>query len=89
MKIYTIYHATGEHKFSEVQNQPRVLAGKVSAESINGACALSQNGYEPWNKENPCRSTGVGDVIVSGDEVVLVARLGFTKLDIIEFENKK
>lgn len=86
MKIYTIYHATGEHRFSEVEKQPRILAGKVSAHSINGAFASSQNlDFEPWNRENPCRSTSVGDVIVSGDEVVMVAGLGFKKMDIIEF----
>jgi len=77
MRQFKIYHATGTNRFQEVEKQPRVLAGTIEADSLQGAFVKTQNFNESWNKENPCRSTSVGDVIESDEGYFMVCGLGF------------
>lgn len=77
---YTIHHATGEYRFTETEAQERKIVGTVEAESLNGAYYKSQNLLDNWNKEEPCRSTSVGDVIQEDSKFFLVCGLGFKEI---------
>ena len=77
---YHIYHATGDKRFTEAEEQPRVYAGYVDAPSLEHAFTKSQNFEGIWNPTNPCRSTSVGDVIQDDDGFHMVCGLGFRKL---------
>lgn len=81
MTQFHIYHGTGINKFNEVEKQPRVYAGFVNANSIEEAFVNSQNIVNDWNPINPCRSTSVGDVIVSDEGFYMVLSIGFKLLD--------
>lgn len=92
MKQYHIYHCTQAGvRFTETENQPRIYAGFVEADSIEEAFQRSQNGGKynstnvsealPWNLNNPCRSTSVGDVIQSDEGFYMVCGIGFRLLD--------
>ena len=93
MTQFHIYHSTGKDKFQEVENQPRQYVGFVEADSIEEAFQRSQNGGKynstnvsealPWNLNNPCRSTSVGDVIQSDEGFYMVCGIGFKLLDVI------
>lgn len=80
MAQYHIYHATGEHRFQEVDRQARDYAGFVEASSLEEAFAKSQNLDEPWNPVFPCRSTSVGDVIQDDNGLHMVCNIGFKQL---------
>lgn len=82
MAQYHIYHSTGDNAFTEVEDQPREYAGYVEADGLEQAYQLSQNGDQPWNPTNPCRSTSVGDIIQSDDAFHMVCGVGFRTLEI-------
>lgn len=84
MEQYHIYHCTQAGvRFTETENQPRVYAGFVQADSLEEAYMLSQNqgDGDVWNAVNPCRSTSVGDVIQSDEGFYMVCGIGFRLLD--------
>lgn len=82
MKVYNIYHAIpGPDQFSETEDQQRLYAGHVVANSLQMAYELSQNMEAPWNYHNPCRSTSVGDVIEYDGQFHMVCNWGFRKLE--------
>ena len=83
MAQFHIYHSTGKDRFQEVENQPRIYAGFVQADSLEEAYMLSQNQGDGdiWNATNPCRSTSVGDVIQSDEGFYMVCGIGFRLLD--------
>jgi len=90
MKQYHIFHAIADQfKFTETVYQPRIYVGFVQATSIEQAYFLSQNQEELWNKDfiphvwdkdAPCRSTSVGDVIQDDDKFFMVCGTGFKEL---------
>ena len=86
---YHIHHSTGEHRFEEVEIQPRENAGFVEAESLQEAFVKSQNDINPWNEVHPCRSTSVGDIIQEHDKFYMVCGIGFKLLGEEEFEPTK
>ena len=83
MAQFHIYHSTGEDRFQEVENQPRIYAGFVEANSLEKAFIQSQNDENVWNTANPCRSTSVGDVIESDEGFYMVCGMGFRLLDVM------
>ena len=85
MDTYTIYHSIGVDRFNDTIYQPRIVAGTVQAESLSEAFRKSQNLEGDWNKENPCRSTSVGDMIVVNGEYYVVIGMGFKKTDYVDF----
>lgn len=80
MKVFTIYHAVGPEKFIETEDQIRLYAGEVKANSFEMAYRLSQNMEWPWNVNNPCRSTSIGDIIQCDNEFQMVCSMGFKQL---------
>ena len=81
MKQYHIFHAISPLRFTETEVQPRVYAGFVYASSIDDAFFKSNNFDDaPWNEENPCRSTSVGDIIQDNDKFFMVCGIGFKEL---------
>lgn len=56
------------------------LAGEVEAADLEDAFAKTQNIDAPWNKEKPCRSVSVGDVLVVDNIVHAVGSFGFDDL---------
>ena len=79
---YKIYHSVGNGMFTEKLEQARQFVGTVNAESFEDAYMQSQNFQELWNKETPCRSTSVGDLIVCGEITQLVCGIGFREIKI-------
>lgn len=80
MNVYNIYHAAGQDKFQEIENQIRIYAGHVEANSLEMAYAKSQNIDIPWNHYSPCRSTSIGDIIEINGEYHMVCSFGFKLL---------
>jgi len=81
MKQYHIFHATSPLRFTETEIQPRKYVGFVYASSIDDAFFKSNNFDDrPWNEENPCRSTSIGDVIQDNDKFFMVCGIGFKEL---------
>ena len=78
--IYKIYHSTVESKFLAVKKQPRKYVGTVDAESLQDAYIKSNNTEVFWNKENPCGSTSVGDVIQRENTYFMVTGDGFEEI---------
>jgi len=62
--LFSVYLATEPNAFSETVCQPREFVGTVEAETVGVAYHKTQNLTETWNKEKPCRSVSVGDVLV-------------------------
>ena len=81
MAQYHIFHSVGPRMFSETVKQPREYVGFVEASSLEDAFAKSQNGDNPWNPYQPCRSTSVGDVIQDNSGFYMVLGLGFRHFD--------
>lgn len=79
MKTYHIFHAV-HPSFEEVVDQHRKYVGSVIAESLDEAYTKSQNFDRYWNREKPCRSTSIGDVIQEDDVDFMVAGIGFTMI---------
>jgi len=80
MTQFHIYHSIGINKFEEVENQPRVYAGFVEANSLEKAFEYAQNDHVDWCF-NETRSTSVGDVIQGDDGFYMVCGTGFKLLD--------
>jgi hypothetical protein len=86
---YHIFHAIGEHMFTETENQPVEYVGTVQADSLQGAFVASQNIDEAWNLDADVRSTSVGDVIQDDEYCYMVCGRGFRRLDKPEDDNVK
>jgi hypothetical protein len=84
---YHIFHATGEHMFTETENQPVEYVGTVQANSLEEAYLESQNTDECWNLHQDIRSTSVGDVIQDDEHCYMVCGIGFRLLDKPEDDN--
>lgn len=81
MSQYHIHLATDPKKmFQEIDRQPREYAGFVEANSLDEAFKNSQNLDESWNKQSPCRSTSVGDVIQNDVGFYMILGQGFKKI---------
>lgn len=83
-KIYSAKHAIRAYLDGDYTK-----AGEIECGNIDVAWALSQNTEDAWNKEAPCRSTSVGDIIefddVHGTNLYIVAPCGFDELDIEKY----
>jgi len=79
MAQFHIYHSTGKDRFQEVENQPRVYAGCVMADSLEKAFEYAQNDHVEWSF-NETRSTSVGDVIQADEGFFMVCGRGFKEL---------
>ena len=78
MKRFSIYLATGPKAFTETVCQPREFVGTIEAETVGVAYHKTQNLTETWNKEKPCRSVSIGDVIVDENyNKIMVIGVGF------------
>lgn len=84
----TVYHqmspnyrpyiqAFDRNRFSCVGILNTDLSGEDALEAVY---CKTQNISAPWNREKPCRSTSVGDVLEIGGEYFSVAPIGFTRL---------
>jgi len=70
------YKMVGEIEISHVSNEN-------VEDSLDMVYNYSQNIEDHWNKNKPCRSTSVGDVIETENEsLYVVASYGFDKLEI-------
>jgi hypothetical protein len=76
MKNAKIYHVT-DPEFVSLARQPRELVATIEASDLEDAYVKTQNLKEYWNKENPCRSTSIGDVIEIDDKYYMVKSIGF------------
>lgn len=84
MSKWTIYHTlTFDTSVSGIVNQERIAVGEVEADCISQAFRNFNNIEDTWNKENPCRSTSVGDAILDHETgiVLMVTSLGFLEID--------
>lgn len=80
-KNYKIYHKTSETNFD--------MVGEVEATTLQEAFQLSNNIFDNWNKEKPCRSTSIGDVIEVEGVSYEVQPIGFTMLEAIDISNEE
>lgn len=78
--IFNIYHAVGPDRFTESPDQIRLYVGHIQATSVEEAYRLSQNTEQPWNMNQPCRSTSVGDCIETNNRFFMVCNTGFQEL---------
>jgi hypothetical protein len=79
MMQFEIYHVTNP-KFKDAPIQDRKHVGSVTADTLEEAFVLSQNFMNPWNKDQPCRSTSVGDVIERAGVKYVVCGNGFKQI---------
>ena len=80
MEQYYIHH---RRKLGDLDSYLDYV-GHVEADSLEHAYTLSQNLEETWNKNEPCRSTSIGDVIRFKNDLFLVHDFGFKKLNFTE-----
>lgn len=79
-RVYQIHHVVNP-TYTEDMNAQKKFVGTVEAISLDSAFIKSQNFSEPWNPENPCRSTSVGDCIVdSSGNMYMVCGVGFKQV---------
>lgn len=79
---YSIFHAKNPSPLGEVPKEIDYV-GTVIAKSPEEAFKKSQNFEKPWNPNNPCRSTSVGDIIETPDgRILLVKGVGFDELEL-------
>lgn len=85
MAQFHVYHSIGKNRFQEVENQPRVYAGFVEANSVEEAFKYAQNDNVDYEDDilsfDQTRSTSIGDVIQANDGFYMVCGTGFRLLD--------